>query len=378
MGLSSRSTAIIVLFLVFFGGIALILSLPRTGEEPENALENGVTHTQILPEESGEEAPGVEGEVINPGYYTLFSLNVHDWTHPDESVATVEHVLDIHEEYGVPVDIYFTDPLFRMTVEKDPELIERLKNSSVATVAYHIRPPVPYYPDFDWFGLSTLSDDDLYSTLYAYETHALDLETGMYTEAPGGYAYVKDVIGYAPLSVGILPGGRIGDVLGHVYADLGGTFVVTHRQERVALGEEVGSTGLYYRPEDEDVKIYEEARRTQDGGAVLEAYFTNDAPQEAIFLGVKYHDDNFFTIGGTPWWPVYFSSDEKEKQETDPLVRTPPFPLGEAGSAGRLETDVEQAQDWELYESAVKYVAEHPEKVTPLNLILLKNLFQEE
>lgn len=374
MGLSSRATAIIVLFLVFFGGIALILSLPRTGEEPENAVENGVTHTQVPSEESEEGASGVEDEELDPGYYTLFSLNVHDWTHPDESVATVERVLDIHEEYGVPVDIYFTDPLFRMTVEKDPKLIERLKNSLVATVAYHIRPPAPYYPDFDWFGLGALSDDELYSTLYAYETHALDLETGMYTEEPGGYAYVKDVMGYAPPSVGILPSGRIGDVLGRVYAELGDTFAVTHGQDHVALGKKVGSTGLYYRPEDEDVKIYEEARKTQDGGAVLEAYLIENSPEEPIFLGVKYHDDNFFTTGGTPWWMVYFSSSEAEKREGTVIPRVPLFPLDEVSSTGRLQTEAENAQDWELYESAVKYVAEHPEKVTPMNLFMLRDL----
>ena len=374
MGLSSRTTAIIVLFLVFFGGIALILSLPRTGEESENTLENGVTHIQISDGEGDNGVSEFENEDLGPGYYTLFSLNVHDWTHPHESVATVERVLDIHEEYGVPVDIYFTDPLFRMTFEKNPELIERLKNSSVATVAYHIRPPVPYYPNFDWFGLNALSDDELYTILYAYETHALDLETGMYTEEPGGYAYVKDVMSYAPPSVGILPGGRIGDVLGRVYADLGDTFAVTHSQDHVVLGKKVGSTGLYYRPEDEDVKIYEEARRTQDGGAVLEAYLTEDSPEEPIFLGVKYHDDNFFTIGGTPWWMVYFSSTEVEKRDGTIVPRVPPFPLDEMSSVGRLQTEEESAQDWELYESALKYVAEHPEKITPMNLFMLQDV----
>jgi len=373
MGLSSRSTTIIVLFLVFFGGIVFILSLPRTGEGPKNTSESGVTHTQISSEEGEEEAFGVEEGGLDPGYYTLFSLNVHDWTHPDESVATVGHVLDIHEEYGVPVDIYFTDPLFRITLEKDPELIERLKNSSVATVAYHIRPPAPYYPGFDWFGLSALSDDELYSTLYAYETHALDLETGTYSEEPGGYAYVGEIMGYAPVGVGILPGGRVGEALGQVYADLGNTFVATHGKHS-ALGDRYGSGSLYIRPEDEDVKIYEEARRTQDGGAVFEAYFVNEFPEKPIFLGVKYHDNNFFAIGGTPWWSVYFSSSESEKQEEVPMFRTPPFSLDQAVFVGRIETDVEQVQDWELYESAVKYVAEHPEKVTPMNLLMLRDL----
>lgn len=374
MGLSSRATAIIVLFLVFFGGIALILSLPRAEDGPEYALENGVTHTQILLGESEEEVFGGEDEGLDPGYYTLFSLNVHDWTHPNESMATVERVLDIHEEYGVPVDIYFTDPLFRMTVEKDPEFIERLKNSSVATVAYHIRPPYPYYSNFDWFGLSSLSRGELYNTLYAYETHALDLESGMYTDESGGYAYVRDVMGYAPISVGAIPVGSIGEVLAQVYVDLGATFMVTHGKDSM-LGDTFGSTELFMRPEHADVKIYEEARTTQDGGAVLEEYMQEAYLDRPFFLGVKYHEDNFYIFGGTPWWLAFFSSSEQEKRAGETSPRIPPFPLDQALTGSwRMQTVDENAQDWELYESAVRYVAEHPELLTPLNLRILKNL----
>lgn len=357
----SRFLPFFVLFLVFFGGVLLIISLPReSGGVGEGAIDEEVAHSLFS------EGEGVFA-ALEPGYYTLFSLNVHDWTHPVESAVTVERVLDIHEQYGVPVDIYVTDPIFQEYQENYPELVDRLRLSEIATVAYHIRPPVPYYSGFDWLGLAFLSDEELYWVLYNYETHALDLATGEYMNKPGGYAYVRDVMGYAPISVGALPVGRVGEVLGRVYADLGATFMVSHDQ--ASLGDKYGATGLFKRPEDVDVKIYERAKDTQDGGAVLEEYMQEESLDSPFFLGIKYHEDNFFTIGGTPWWMAFFSSDEKDKREGNIDPRVPPFPLEEAASGSwRMETSEEQLQDWELYESAVRYVAENSERVTGVNL----------
>lgn len=378
MQVFSRFPYSLVLFLVFFGGVALILSLPRESVNEQNQQESEVTHTPGLSPDASLEGEGVlddEGSLY-PGYYTLFSLNVHDWSRPNESIATIARLLDVHETYGVPVDIYFTDPVFRNTLTQSPELIDRLRNSSVATVAYHIRPPVPYYPGFDWYGLEALSREELYDVLSAYETHALDLETGGYTDDPGGYAYVAEVMGYAPPSVGVLPGGKVGSVLAQVYADLGNTFAVVHGK-RSLFGDRFSSSPLYIRPEDVDVKIYEEVDRTQDGGAVLEAYMQEAQLERPYFLGIKYHEDNFYSVNGTSWWEVYFSSREGLRREGIETPRTPPFPLEHVNAQGRLQTEEERARDWALYESAVQYVAEHPEKVTPLNLFILRDLLQK-
>jgi hypothetical protein len=366
----SRFSTIAVLVLVFVGGIALILALPRESDQLMTGMPESEGSSQVIPVVSSDPDESQAQKTLEPGYYTLFSLNVHDWTYSDESIDAIRRVLALHEKYAVPVDIYFTDPTFRITLEKAPDLVDDLKNSALATVAYHIRPPVPYYGDFDWLGLSSLSDTELHDLLYAYETHALDLSTGTSTEEPGGYAYVKEVMGYAPISVGTVPGGRVGNALAKIYADMGATFLVAHEKDTV-FGDAYGSTGLFYRPEDEDIKIYESARKTQDGGAIIAAYLSQESPLVPVFLGVKYHEDNFYTTGGTPWWPAFFSSPENDKDAGIDL-REPPFPLGDAQSVGRLETEVEQIQDWELYESAVKYVSQHPERITPMNLKMIQ------
>jgi hypothetical protein len=361
----SRFSPFLLFFLVFFGGVFLIISLPRETDTMQGMVENTVIH---MPEEQVE-------ELLSPGYYALFSLNAHDWAHSEESIVVIERVLDLHETYGVPVDIYFTDPLFRYAVEFSPELIDRLKGSQVATVAYHIRPPVPYYPGFDWFSLSSFSEEELYRVLWEYESRALDLESGSSTQELGGYAYVKEVMGYAPPGVGILPGGKVGSVLGDVYADMGATFMTTHERS-TTLGEAYGSTGLFYRPEDVDIKIYEYARQTQQGGGILEQYMGQEELISPYFLGIHYHDDNFYWTGGTPWWPVFFTSSESDKDDEVLTRRDPPFDPDAAGTVGRFQTEEENGQDWALYESTVRYVAEHPEQVMPMNLFMLREFVQ--
>jgi hypothetical protein len=305
------------------------------------------------------------------GYFPIFSLNIHDWGDIGESVAAVTRVLDIHEKYGVPVDLYFTDPLFRLYVKQAPELIDRLKTSTVATVAYHIRPPVPYYPGFDWLKLSGYSDKDMYNLVMDYETHALDLSTGRPTDEPGGYKYVADVIGYAPIGVGSVGMGRVGDVVGSVYHDLGAEFMVEHGKT-YALGQEAKG-GLLYRPEDVALKLYESAPRTQDGGAVIEDAVDGTNPSASrIFVGIKYHEDNFYYTAGTPWLPVYYAG--KDRDET----LDPPYNLSLGTTGGRMQTALEDKQDWDLYESAVKFVSEHSDEYHAVNLRDLANMVLEE
>lgn len=304
---------------------------------------------------------------LDPGYYTLFSLNVNDWAHPAESIATVTRVLDIHEQYGVPVDIYVTDPIFRMFVEEQPDLVERLRVSPVATVAYHIRPPTPYYDDFDWYGLSLLSSSEMYDLAYEYETHALQLDTGLPSSAPGGYAYVAQMMGYAPYSVGTTGPGEIGRTVARVYKDLGATFMASHAKKPLTFGR-LAEGGLYVRPETQEVKLYEYAKRTQDGAEVLSPFLSeDDSMEESIFLGIKYHEDNFYVFGATPWWKVFWTSQSKED------ILSPPYDLSKGDEGGRLQTEEESAQDWDLYVSTVRYVAEHPDLLTPMNLRMLSS-----
>ncbi len=305
-------------------------------------------------------------ESLSFGNYAIFSLNIHDWTHPEESLATVARAVALHEEYEVPLALYMTDPMFRLLEVERPDLLEDIKKSAFVTVAYHLRPPSPYYLDFDWYGLDDLSDKDLYDLIMAYETHALDLETGEYLpNTPGGYAHMKDVLGYAPLSVGTLASGRVGEMAAKVYRDLGAIFAVRHGGVS-SLGDKDRSGFLWYRPEDVDVKIYESAR-TSSAEAVLEGALAKD-PKKAYVLGIKYHENDFYLRGTTPWYEVYYEGTEKERRAGEEVVlRTPPFAMDQQHVTSILQSTQEQEKDWKIYEDALRYVGKG-DRITPLGL----------
>ncbi|MEK9157328.1 MAG: hypothetical protein AAB448_04350 [Patescibacteria group bacterium] len=299
------------------------------------------------------------------GYFPIFSLNVHDWGNIDESIAATERVLDIHEQYGIPVDIYFTDPLFRLYVEKAPDLIERIKTSPIATAAYHIRPPTPYYSGFDFLDLSAMSQDELRTTVENYETHALSLETGKPTDEPGGYQYFINTIGYG-LGIGTTGPRAVGRVVAEVYSSMGAKFMVGHGKT-FAFGQKALG-GLYYRPEDYDLKLYESVQQTQDGGTVIEHILPSlDASSSRKFIGIKYHENNFYSTGGTPWWPVYWTAQNKE------IILYPPYDVSNGTSGGLIQPQAQQNLNWTLYESTVQYIAEHPDTFYAVGLRDLAN-----
>ncbi|MCL4261408.1 MAG: hypothetical protein KJZ52_12365, partial [Anaerolineales bacterium] len=95
--------------------------------------------------------------------YISFIINVHDWTHPDESADILLQLVDLFEKYNVRGDFYFTAEITRELAENHPEVIERLKNSNM-TISYHVRPPHPLYTGFD-SRLDGLSGEELYQTL---------------------------------------------------------------------------------------------------------------------------------------------------------------------------------------------------------------------
>lgn len=299
-------------------------------------------------------------EMPTEGVYTLFSLNVHDFPFWEESAEAVNHVIDIHEQYDVPVDIYVNDQIFQFYVAEAPELVERLKTSPVVTVGYHLRAPAPYYFDYkknDYLGLNELSDEELYETLLRYEEHKLDLETGGTLEAPGGYQFVKDTIGYAPPIVStIVATDRIQKTLSKIYAEKGALYTIVHGRS-IDLGEK--QSGLLIRPEHVDYKLYEKVGRLEDGAAIFEDALSQIPTEGLRFIGMKYHENNFYNVG-TPFWPIYYTNEKK----TQPL--SPPFDL--TASEGLIEdrTEEEEAAHWALYESVVKYASEHQEEVHPI------------
>lgn len=302
------------------------------------------------------------------GIYTLFTINTHDFVFPEKSIETINHIIDIHEEYDVPVDIYLDDQVFQVYLEQAPELIERLKTSPVVTVGYHIRPPYPYYIDFDFAGLADLSKEELYETIMDYETHSIDIETGLPTDEPGGYAYLSEVMGYPiPVAAVSNTAGFAREVHAQVLKDLGATYTVMHGRD-IKLGDSVGE--LLIRPEDVDYKLYEKTREFNTGEEVFADAILQIPTEGLRFIGMKFHEDNFY-CNGTPYWPIF-----QEGSEKGPDLE-PPFNLDAAYDIVKLRTEEQAKLRWDLYESTVKYASEHPDEVHPIGITDLEKLTAE-
>ena len=295
---------------------------------------------------------------LNGVKYTMFILNVHDWLDENDSIETLNRVIDIHEKYEIPVNIYLTDPMVQLYVSKAPDLINRFKTSKYVTISYHSRPPTPYYSDFDIIGLHELSDQEIYDKVMEYETHKIDLATGLPTSEPGGYAYLKELMGYAPPTVSILSSyPNVTTQAMKVYKNLGATFTLVHGKD-TQLGDT--KSGLYLRPEQVELKLYESKSLNAVAGDVIESAinaFTGDT-SKGEFINIKYHEDNFY-LNGTPWITNFYT----DGKDSDP--KETPFDLTIVDT--KKKTEAEQAHMWELYEDAVKYVKDNADTMHPIS-----------
>lgn len=298
--------------------------------------------------------------------YTLFIINTHDWVLPDYSIETLNRVIDIHEEYEVPVNIYLTDPMVQAYSDEAPDLIDRLKNSPQVVVSYHTRAPAPYYADFDFLGLHELSDEEIYNKIMEYETHALDLRTGLPTGEEGGYAYLKEILGYAPPSTGV--GSVYNNVTTqalNVYKELGATFYVVHGKD-IKLGDKKEQT--YLRPETIEVKLYEAKKSTDTGTDVLrKAINEYQGTSDPIFLNVKFHEDNFYMEGDRPWLSVFYESSTYKEDKKDNVIKEPPYDIDSASDYVTYKTQEQMDHMWDIYEDAVKYVKNNSSVLQPIS-----------
>lgn len=297
--------------------------------------------------------------VTTPQTYITFNLNTHDWVFPVDSAASVNKVIDIHEKYKIPVDIYLTDPMVQLYVKSYPDLIERLKTSPYVAVSYHTRPPSPYATSFDFLGLNKMSAQDLYDTIYNYETHAVDISTGQATSAPGGYAYLKKLMGYPPYVAVVLSTAPIDAAADKVWKSLGAQFTLTH-SANAALGDE--KNGLYLRPETVEVKAYEQAGKSTAEAVVTAALEEVQDPSQDAYINIKWHEDNFYA-SGTPWDYVYFENGEAHGG----AFLTPPWDTSVGVPTTKRKNAQQMASQWKLYEDLVKYVSEHEDTLTPIN-----------
>ncbi len=294
--------------------------------------------------------------------YVNFALNTHDWVFPEKSADAVLRTIAIHEKYNVPLDVYVDDQVFQIFVNEYPEIITQLKTSSVVTVSYHSRPPTPTYYQFDLFNFSTKSEQELYPLLLEYEEHAINLSTGLLEEKAGGYQFVKDTIGYAPVTVSLLQNTEAEKrVMVKIYTEKGARLGIIHGRV-IQKGQRL--YGMLLRPEDVEIKWYEQLRRYMAGKVTAESFLTAEVQQAGggpgLFLNLKMHENNFYT-SGTPFALVYYADEDKE------IPLSPPFDISQGVKTAQFKSAEENTALWQWYEDGVAYVAAHPELYTAVS-----------
>lgn len=284
--------------------------------------------------------------------YAIFSINVQDFSYPERSMATVKRILDIHERGRIPVDFYLTTTMTDLFEQMDPALLRRLRTSAVASVSYHVRPPKPHYSNYDWAGLGAKTATEQYATIMNYETHGLDLTTGLPTRANGGYKKLTELMGYAPWAGSAQSDDAVGQQAALVFKNLGGRFRVRHGRTS-NLGDK--QDGVYLRPEHYDLLLFQTVG--QDAGVVVENAIAGSRSaaggRAPYFVGIKMHDNDFFAEDSA-WVTVYLNG-----------PRRPPFAVNRKSA---LLSDGAQAAMWAHYEATVAYVAGQQARIRAVGL----------
>src|SRR5262249_60406539 len=78
-----------------------------------------------------------------------FVANTHDYGRVDRSADTVLRLIDVFGRYQVRGDFYLTAQAVEAYARSRPEVIRRLVDSQM-TISYHLRPPHPGYPGFEY------------------------------------------------------------------------------------------------------------------------------------------------------------------------------------------------------------------------------------
>lgn len=318
--------------------------------------------------------------------YISFIINVHDWTHPDESADILLQLVDLFEKYNVRGDFYFTAEITRELAENHPEVIERFKNSNM-TISYHVRPPHPLYTGFD-SRFDGLSDDALYQTLLDYETYALNPETGELDRSqPGGYAYVAQVFGRNPIVAPAPNDGNLKDAAQKVYASLGAQMTLLYHEEGTKLEQPFEFVnGLLVRPSDfsvtrvtsvddsdrfwwnfvtsPDAATYNPTKMLQDQLTEWQRQTGSLPYSRAPFITALIHENNFSRSGPEGWKSFYYEMDGAKKG--DPL--SPPYDLS-APDPSRERTEADKAAIFAAYEEMVAYAAANLTVVTSEDIV---------
>jgi len=307
-----------------------------------------------------ESASAAAAENLRGPSYVMFSINVQDFSYPEESASTVGRILDVHEGHKVPVDFYLTGTMVDLYESKAPGLLLRLKQSPTASVSYHVRPPCPYYVKYDWARLRELPERQQYETILRYETQGLDLSTGQTTEQPGGYQKLKQLLGYAPYVASKQAEPGLARASSAVFRDLGAKFFVLHGRP-VNLAEK--QDGVWLRPEHVDLRLFQQTGR--DSAEVLQASFAEAqhiaSARAPYFVGIKMHDNDFFAEKSA-WVTVY--------------MQGPRRPNWDLSRKAILLPEEKQKEAWKTYEAMVAYVVSLSSRVKALNAPMLLDLLE--
>ena len=274
-----------------------------------------------------------------PDVGVIFTLNVQDFTYPELTAQLLTAALDLHESLGVPFDVSLTTWMVDL-LQGAPDVARRLVTSPMVCLNYHTRPPMPYHVNYDWAGLSALTQAQQYDVIHNYETHGLNMTTGQPETRPGGYQYYSQLIGYAPPTVGDLAENSIQASADNVFRDLGARMCIVHGRA-TNLGDT--RNGLWTRPEHVDYRLFEYVG--QDPRPVLEAAFTTaratSGARAPYMVGIKMHDNDFFAEESA-WVTVYQQS-----------RRTPSWDTSRQSPRVPWETTLLM---WSLWETLVRYV----------------------
>jgi hypothetical protein len=297
--------------------------------------------------------------------YITFVVNTHDWGRVDKSADTVLRLIEIFTKHEVRGDFYLTAPVVEAYARSRPEVIDRLRATGM-TISYHFRPPHPAYAGFDQ-AIRNLDDEALRGTLKDYETFRLDLATGgLDRDQPGGYAYVKQVLGVAPVTVSAMGNPRGKAVLLDLYRDMGAQMTMEYHESGTHPDQPFAwRQGLLIRPSDFSIT------RWAAPGESRESFWwaQQDTPQAAAFnpttrlkqelsawkhpraplITALIHENDFYVQGGPSWNVIYFGPEGKSP-------RQPPYDL-KAPDRAKPRTADNQAAIWRAYEELVAYAA---------------------
>ena len=322
-------------------------------------------------------------ETVKP--YITFAVNVHDWVNLDDSADIISKLTDIFNKYKVRGDFYFTAPVVEAYMSKRPEVISKLKESNMG-ISYHVRPPSPIYNGFD-AGLKKLDDLALKQAVKDYETYGLNLKTGGVDKSrAGGYAYVSQVFGKAPVVVSPQSANnRVRFACEEVYKPMGAKMEVLYHEEGTPVDDPFQyKNGLLLRPSDFSITRWSVAGAKADAfwwnklmGPQAEKFDPRARLKQEIaawknsrppFITALIHENNFYNSGAESWKAYYLGGEDYRT----PL--SPPYDLSAPNPAKRRSVE-EQQKILQAYENMVAYAAANLNVVTSQDIV---NLAREE